>query len=61
MEASVTSCFRGIDTHIVHLRLSPRSMLYQKQCEIALPTRMTPGPDPGRFRPGQCERGFSHC
>ncbi|MGH0147458.1 UNVERIFIED_CONTAM: hypothetical protein FKN15_049572 [Acipenser sinensis] len=25
MEASVTSCFRGIDTRIVHLRLSPRN------------------------------------
>ncbi|MGH0152612.1 UNVERIFIED_CONTAM: hypothetical protein FKN15_023016 [Acipenser sinensis] len=47
MEASVTSCFRGIYTRIVYLRLSPRStLLYQKQCEIAQPTRNTLGLDP---------------
>ncbi|MGH0122833.1 UNVERIFIED_CONTAM: hypothetical protein FKN15_008263 [Acipenser sinensis] len=47
MEESVTRCFRGIDTRIVHLCLSPRStLLYQKQCEIVYPTRMTLGPDP---------------
>ncbi|MGH0142907.1 UNVERIFIED_CONTAM: hypothetical protein FKN15_047840 [Acipenser sinensis] len=35
----------GIDTHIVYLRLSPRStLLYQKQCEIVYLTCMTPGP-----------------
>ncbi|RXM36816.1 Cadherin-related family member 4 [Acipenser ruthenus] len=47
MEASVTSCFRGIDKRIVYLRLSPRStLLYQKQCKIGYPTHMTLGPDP---------------
>ncbi|MGH0176797.1 UNVERIFIED_CONTAM: hypothetical protein FKN15_075205 [Acipenser sinensis] len=41
IDASVTSCFLGIDMRIVYLRLSPRStLLYQKQCEIMYPTHM---------------------
>ncbi|MGH0128194.1 UNVERIFIED_CONTAM: hypothetical protein FKN15_044842 [Acipenser sinensis] len=44
MNTPVTSCFRGIDTSIGYLRLSPRSTwLYQKQCEISYPTRMASG------------------
>ncbi|MGH0165198.1 UNVERIFIED_CONTAM: hypothetical protein FKN15_053087 [Acipenser sinensis] len=29
------------------------TLLYQKQCEIAYPTRMTPGPDQGTKSPGK--------